>query len=329
MGVSFATWATPGALAAPGSTGGAAAASDSTSSEAAAPQRPSSAGSVAPYDGSSAGASTGASTGASSYTPDSPPQGAGSSYSAAGGTSPGPARQSWHLGERVLRRGARGSDVSELQRALTHRHYRVSVTGVYDRLTQHAVIYFQRAHHLHANGIAAADTLGALHARPTPPISAPSAPSSPHTGWAFPVVPARVAVGPDSWTSDQGVDIATNGGACGADATLVAVDDGTIVAEGINGFGSQAPVLRLDRGPYAGRTVYYGHSQPVLVPVGAHVRRGQPIAEVGCGQVGRSTGPHLEIGISASAGGPPCCPRMNQTSATMLGILRGLYARVH
>jgi murein DD-endopeptidase MepM/ murein hydrolase activator NlpD len=93
-------------------------------------------------------------------------------------------------------------------------------------------------------------------------------------------------------TVDEGVDYSAPGG-----TPLYAMGSGTIIQEGIAGFGPYAPVLQITSGPLAGRKVYYGHSGPDLVPVGAHVVQGQPISTVGFGIVGISTGSHLEIGF--------------------------------
>jgi murein DD-endopeptidase MepM/ murein hydrolase activator NlpD len=105
---------------------------------------------------------------------------------------------------------------------------------------------------------------------------------------------------------------------------LVAVGNGVVIQEGISGFGPTAPVLRMTSGPLAGRNVYYGHTGRVYVPVGATVHAGQPIAEIGCGQVGYSAGPHLEIGVGVP-GGPPCCPAMHETASEMYRLLVAAY----
>jgi len=96
---------------------------------------------------------------------------------------------------------------------------------------------------------------------------------------------------------DQGVDYVAPGG-----TPLYAMGPGVIVAEGIPGFGPNAPVVQITSGPLAGRAVYYGHAGPDLVPVGAHVSAGQQISTVGDGIVGISSGPHLEVGFY------PCGP---------------------
>jgi murein DD-endopeptidase MepM/ murein hydrolase activator NlpD len=219
--------------------------------------------------------------------------------------------------------------VRTLQNWLGDVGYPVPPTGYFGPMTQQAVKRFQRAHGLRpASGTVGDRTAAALlaavrKATHNANLHGPGSGSS-SSGWVFPIRPLSRVLGPGSWSLDQGVDIPTEGAACGRGAVEVAVASGTIVQEGIDGFGPWAPVLRVSSGRYAGRYVYYGHAKPDLVRVGAHVSAGQPIAEVGCGQVGISTGPHLEIGIS-EPGGPPCCPSWNETSPQMFGIMKRLY----
>ena len=224
------------------------------------------------------------------------------------------------LGVHRLRYGSRGDEVTVLQMWLRELGYgSVRVTGHYDRRTQNAVRRFQGDRGIGADGIAGKGTVKALRAARSARRALAGTDS-----WAFPIRPISRVAPPSYWSPDQGIDIPPYSGYCGRQLVLVAVTDGTIVQEGISGFGSQSPILKVARGPYAGRYVYYGHSQPALVRVGAHVTRGQPIAEVGCGQVGYSQTPHLEIGISRR-GGPPCCPGSGETAALMQEIMLQLY----
>jgi murein DD-endopeptidase MepM/ murein hydrolase activator NlpD len=224
---------------------------------------------------------------------------------------------------RVLRVGDRGADVERLQAWLADVGIPTATDGIFGLLTRSSVQRFQLDAHLRpATGTVGVRTATTLKAWATDGKRIRRR----RARRVFPLRPIERVLPPGDWTLDQGVDIGTANKACGSSVVEVAITSGTIVQEGIDGFGPDAPVLRIAGGPLAGRYIYYGHAKPALVPVGAHVNAGDPIAEVGCGQVGISSGPHLEIGISAP-GGPPCCPRRLQTASQMYGIVHTLYNR--
>jgi peptidoglycan hydrolase-like protein with peptidoglycan-binding domain len=235
---------------------------------------------------------------------------------------------------RTLRMGNSGEDVRTLQTWLTDVGYGVAADGYFGPHTKAAVKQFQTAKHLKppsgtvgrrtASTLlsavrAAANDGGVVTPAPAPTTAAPTSGSL-----VFPLQPRSRVLPPRYWTLDQGIDIGMAGNACGSQATEVAMASGTIVQEGISGFGPYAPIIKVDSGPYAGRYIYYGHAAPALVPVGTHVAAGQPIAEVGCGIVGISDAPHLEIGIGA-VGGPPCCPGYQETAPAWYQVVLGLY----
>jgi murein DD-endopeptidase MepM/ murein hydrolase activator NlpD len=164
----------------------------------------------------------------------------------------------------------------------------------------------------------------------SPSVSAPLFTGSPYpmsrSGWVFPLYPLS-RVGARSWWSlDAGVDVGGNNNQCGSQLVELAVASGTIVDEGIEGFGQWAPILLVDSGADRGRYIYYGHAGPDLVPVGTHVSAGQRIAEVGCGSVGISSAPHLEIGIDpVGAKNAQELPYVGQSSGEVLSNLRSAY----
>jgi peptidoglycan hydrolase-like protein with peptidoglycan-binding domain len=231
---------------------------------------------------------------------------------------------------RTLRMGDRGNDVSTLQSWLGLVGYSVPVTGQFGSMTRHQVKRFQLARQLFpASGTVGNRTSAALlsavqTATRTTAVPGAADGSTASSALVFPLKPLSRVLPPKDWTLDQGIDIGTVNNACGPQVTEVAMAPGTIVQEGIDGFGPAAPVLKVSSGTYKGRYIYYGHALPALVPVGAVVTAGEPIAQLGCGEVGLSSAPHIEIGISAP-GGPPCCPGYQETSPAWYQVVLSLY----
>ena len=234
---------------------------------------------------------------------------------------------------RTLRQGNRGADVKTLQTWLTDVGYKLPATGYFGSMTKSSVMQFQTAMSLApVTGVVGRVTASTLLTQVKATATGGGVQDTPGqslagtTGWVFPLQPVAQVMPSSSWTLDQGIDIGMVNNGCGAKAVEVAMTAGTIVQEGIDGFGPAAPVLKVSSGPYAGRYIYYGHAKPALVPVGTVVTAGEPIAEVGCGDVGISEAPHLEIGIS-DVGGPPCCPGYQETSPAMYDIVLSLFQK--
>jgi hypothetical protein len=150
--------------------------------------------------------------------------------------------------------------------------------------------------------------------------------------FVFPFQDKTRAVPQSQWTQDEGVDISADGVTCSNEPVLVAVSSGTVqvvdstTVPDYQNFGPWVEELTPDPGTlFAGRVIYYGHAKDPIVTSG-HVIAGQPLTHVGCGLVGDSSAPHVEIGVfQAGETNPLRFPPFQTTSQEMFDQLVASY----
>ena len=111
----------------------------------------------------------------------------------------------------------------------------------------------------------------------------------------------------------EGVDFSADSG-----TPIKAAASGVVImAERHSSYGN---VVEIDHGD--GLTTRYAHASKLLVAVGAVVKRGQDIAEVG--STGRSTGPHLhfEVRVNGVAQNPNRFLAAARSGATLAGLAK-------
>jgi peptidoglycan hydrolase-like protein with peptidoglycan-binding domain len=192
------------------------------------------------------------------------------------------------LGARMLQKGNRGWDVAALQfRLLKHGFPPGGVDGVFGAGTQNAVINFQSANDLTADGVAGPQTIAALRGRSTSsgvPTTVPigdgqfarPVPGPIGDGFGAPRAGGRTHAG-----IDFPVSYGTRVGAAGA---------GTTIFAGWNngGYGNLVVIQHA-----TGYTTWYAHLSQITSWVGENVSAGTRIGYVG--STGYSTGPHLHF----------------------------------
>jgi murein DD-endopeptidase MepM/ murein hydrolase activator NlpD len=186
----------------------------------------------------------------------------------------------------LVRPGDHGVAITYVQKRL-----RVKPSGFYGPATFAAVVAFQKARALPAQGIVGPRTWVALLTPAAPArakvatrsTTAPAAASPARRTSTAPVSAGRVCPAPgaafgDGWGvarsghRHQGVDLAGRRG-----MPIRAIEDGVIVREGRQGNGA----LRIVQQGVSGSKFYYGHMSRDLVHAGSRVKRGQVIGLMG------------------------------------------------
>ena len=191
------------------------------------------------------------------------------------------------LGSRVMHSGQRGWDVAALQFLLQRRGYSPGgLDGGFGAGTRSALISFQRAAGLTADGVAGSATLHALRHRSGGPSQTP-------TGSVRFYHPVPGPIGDpfgaprEGGRKHSGVDFPVASG-----TPIEAAGVGTVVFAGYNtgGYGNLVVVQHR-----LGYSTWYAHMSRIATYAGARVEGGNVIGYVG--STGHSTGPHLHFEV--------------------------------
>lgn len=200
-----------------------------------------------------------------------------------------PAARRWVFGERVLKRGMRGSDVGTLQRLVTELGYYTPRTYEFTRRTKQDILHYERSTGLTVDGVVSLSEQRAIERRV---LERRAAQSRSHV---FPVRGPHSYGGsgsrygaPRSGHSHGGQDIAAASG-----TPLVAVTNGRVsqIRYQSGGAGYYIVIQGDDRRDYV--YMHMRDSASRYVSTGQRVRAGQLVGRVG--STGSSTGPHLHF----------------------------------
>lgn len=238
------------------------------------------------------------------------------------------------LGDRALRLGMRGPDVSQLQRMLRRLGFDQPITGYFGALTAGMVRSWESSASERTDGVvdvkqvermrawltqAAVPSGGTTPAAPAPPGSAPGsppridngtfpAPPPTATGYVFPIRGAhsygtainRFGAGRGDH-SHQGHDVFARAG-----TPVLAARGGRVSHRAFQAAAGHYVVIQADDGT---DHVYMHLQAPGVVRPGQPVSAGQPVGRVGC--TGRCSGDHLHFEIWVGrwhGGGRPVDP---------------------
>jgi hypothetical protein len=191
------------------------------------------------------------------------------------------------LGSRVMHHGQRGWDVAALQFLLQRRGYSPGgLDGGFGAGTRNALMSFQRAAGLTADGLAGSATLHALRHRSGGPSRTPTGPVRFYRPVPGPIGDPFGAPR-ENGRKHSGVDFPV------AYGTLIeAAGVGTTVLAGYNSGGYGNLVVIQHR---LGYSTWYAHMSRITTWAGEHVQGGTRIGYVG--STGHSTGPHLHFEV--------------------------------